>query len=124
LARGTTTGLPIEFREMNILNYSDPEKFDFITVGEVIEHLEDPLQLLVKIREMLAPNGRGFISAPTNSPTIDHIYLFREVDEIRDMLRKAGFRITSEEIYAENVDEAKARRLKLPVMFAAFVLPA
>lgn len=125
LAKGITAEAPIDFRLMNILDYTSDVKFDFITVGEVIEHLEDPRVLLERVRHLLAPGGTAFISAPANSPTIDHIYWFKSADEIRTMLVDSGFTVLHEKVqYAENVTEERARKLKVAVMFASFVEPA
>jgi 2-polyprenyl-3-methyl-5-hydroxy-6-metoxy-1,4-benzoquinol methylase len=125
LAQGITRGLAIDFRLMNICDFAPDVKFNFITMGEVLEHVEAPLQLLVQVRNLLAPGGKTFISTPANSPTIDHIYLFNDADEIRAMLKDAGFEILREATqYADNVNAEKARKLKVALMYAAFVTPA
>jgi len=122
LARGIAGRLPIDFQLMNIFEYLPDEKFDFVTLGEVLEHVEDPRSLLGKVRELLAPGGTAFISTPANAPTIDHIYLFNSADEIRTMLNECGFRVLQEKLqFSKNVSEEKARRLKVPAMYAAFV---
>lgn len=90
----------------------------------MLEHLEQPRQLLAKIRDLLAPSGRVFISAPVNAPAVDHIYLFHSVEEIRGMLRSEGFALECETLrYAEDLPEAQARKLKIPQMYAALVVP-
>ncbi len=122
LAKGIAKNLPINFLLKNIFDFSPEEKFDFITMGEVIEHVEDPLSLLIKVRELLSENGAAFISTPANSPTIDHIYLFNNADEIRSMLNEAGLEIIHEKTqYAEEMKEERAQKLKIALMFAAFV---
>jgi 2-polyprenyl-3-methyl-5-hydroxy-6-metoxy-1,4-benzoquinol methylase len=124
LAKGITEGLKIEFQLKNILDFRHDDKFDFITMGEVIEHVEDPLSLLIKVRELLAPGGMAYITAPANAPTIDHIYLFNNADEIKAMVKEAGFHILSEKVqWAENANEEKARKFKIALMYAAFVKP-
>jgi hypothetical protein len=71
---------------------------------------------------MLTDDGRAFISAPTNSPTVDHIYLFNSAQEIRDLLHEAGFEIEAEATrYAEDVSEQKAVKYKVAQMFASFL---
>ena len=124
LARGIARGLPVEFRLMNIFEYVPDTRFDFITLGEVLEHVEDPRALLEVVRQLLAPGGHAFISSPANSPTIDHIYLFHSAEEIRTMLNECGFTVLREKIqFSENVSEEKARKLKVATMYAAFVQP-
>lgn len=80
----------------NVENYSPEKLFDFITMGEVIEHLDDPKSVLVKIRKMLKPNGFAFLTTCVNCPAIDHVYLFSSVQEIRDMFDDAGLQILEE----------------------------
>ena len=122
LARGIASDLPIQFRMMNILDYTSDLKFDFITVGEVIEHLEDPTELLEGVRNFLAPGGKAFISTPANSATINHIYHFSSGAEIRAMIENSGFRILNEkQQYSQNMSEERAQKLKIALMFASFV---
>jgi 2-polyprenyl-3-methyl-5-hydroxy-6-metoxy-1,4-benzoquinol methylase len=124
LAKGIMEGLKIDFQLKNIFDFAPEEKFDFITMGEVIEHVEDPLALLIKVRELLTPGGIAFITTPANAPTIDHIYLFNNAHEIRELFIKAGFKIVNEAVqFAENVTEEKARKYKIALMYAAFVKP-
>jgi 2-polyprenyl-3-methyl-5-hydroxy-6-metoxy-1,4-benzoquinol methylase len=112
----------VEFEVRNALTLDDTQRFEFITMGEVLEHVEDPLSLLVLLRRLLADGGAAFVSAPTNSPTIDHIHLFEHSDQIREMLAEAGLEIIEEcTRYSEPVDEERAKRLKVAQMFAAFV---
>ena len=125
LAKGIVGDLPIDFRLLNIFDYAPGTTFDFITMGEVIEHVEDPLSLLRRVRELLAPGGHAFISTPANSATIDHIYLFNSADEIREMFLEAGFAIVAEKIeFADNISPERAAKLKSAVMYAAFVKSA
>ena len=78
--------------------------------------------LLARLRRMLAPGGRTFVTTPVNAPTVDHIYLFHHTQEIRDMLGSEGFVIESEVTrYAEDMPDAQAAKLKVPQMFAAFL---
>jgi len=76
----------IKYITMDMLNYDEIEKFDFITMGEVLEHVDSPNQLLTKFSNLLTDNGSGFISTCVNCPTIDHVCHFKCVDEIREML--------------------------------------
>jgi 2-polyprenyl-3-methyl-5-hydroxy-6-metoxy-1,4-benzoquinol methylase len=122
LARVMNPNDGIQYHLCNVFDYPDGRKFDFIVAGEILEHLEDPRRLLAKIRELLTPRGRAFISTPVNAPTVDHIYLFHNTQEIRDLLASEGFTIESEASrYSEDLPEIKAQKLKVAQMFAAFV---
>ncbi len=122
LAKGMSPNDRVNYILADIQELPPTQRYDFISIGEVIEHLEQPLVMLQKIRDMLTGDGRAFISAPTNSPTVDHIYLFNNAQEIRDLLGAAGFEITAEATrYSEDLPEKKAIKYKTAQMFAAFV---
>jgi 2-polyprenyl-3-methyl-5-hydroxy-6-metoxy-1,4-benzoquinol methylase len=115
----------IHYHLMNIFDFPDEPVYDFITMGEVVEHVEQPAQLLNKVRRLLTPGGSAYITTPANAPMLDHIYLFRNAQEIRDMLTDCGFRIEREtRKYAVPISEEMAAKLKTPLMYAAFVTPA
>lgn len=65
-------------------------EFDAIVMGEVLEHVEEPLRFLVRIRELMASDAYVFVTTAVNAPAVDHIYLFRSVEEVVDMARQAG----------------------------------
>jgi len=74
----------------------DSEGYDFITMGEVLEHVNDGAGFLKRTRELLRPGGRLYLSTCANCPAIDHIHHFHNVSEIRNLIRNAGLRITRE----------------------------
>lgn len=115
----------LRFRLIDIFDMPDSEPYEFITMGEVLEHVEEPLKLLQRLHALLTPGGRAYLTTPANAPTRDHIYLFHNIAEIRDLFAAAGFAIEREVFYLPpGVDQKKAERLKLPVMFAAFLKKA
>ena len=76
-----------------------PEKIDFIYMIEVIEHLDDPIAVLKKLKSILKPEGVIFISTPlgksiessTNAyDTQSHIHFFT-MKSLNLTLKKAGF---------------------------------
>jgi len=122
LARGIAREPRIRCHLMNIFDFLPGAQYDWITMGEVIEHVEQPLELLRKARSLLAPSGRAYITAPANAPTLDHIYLFREEEEIRGMLRDAGFAVEREVLmYSEDLPVEQARARKVALMYGAVV---
>lgn len=66
---------------------------DWLMSVEVLEHLEDPLSFLKSLRRMLRPGGKAFITAAITAPNVDHIYLYRDAEEVVDQLIEAGFAI-------------------------------
>jgi SAM-dependent methyltransferase len=88
----------IEFHTQDILKFDSQKKFDFITMGEVLEHVNFPEKLLQKLHFLLSDKGTVFVSTCVNAPAIDHVYHFRKVDEITAMLDQCGFSIINDRI--------------------------
>lgn len=88
----------VQFIVKDILEYDAENKFDFITMGEVLEHVNEPEKLLLKMKKLLNPEGRAFVSTCVNAPSIDHVYHFKFVEEIQQMLDQCGFAIEDEAI--------------------------
>lgn len=80
--------------------------FDFISMGEVLEHVTDGLGFLVRARDLITDNGQIYMTTCANAPAIDHIYHFHNVQEIRDLIHEAGLRIVKEGAWAaEDIPE-------------------
>jgi len=75
----------------DITTLVEPEQFDLLICVEVLEHLEDPLSFLAKLRELLKLGSKAFITAALNSPDKDHIYLYSSPDEVLHQLESVGF---------------------------------
>lgn len=102
----------------DVFKYLPTHKYDFITMGEVLEHVEDPIGLLKKLNSLLSDNGKLYITTPTNAPAIDHIYLFNNADDIRKVIFEAGFIIEEEKcIFSEDVSKEKAEKYKISMMY-------
>jgi 2-polyprenyl-3-methyl-5-hydroxy-6-metoxy-1,4-benzoquinol methylase len=112
----------VEYVLSDIFKYETNTKYNFITMGEVIEHVEDPVALLNKLKELLAPNGVIFMTTPTNAPSIDHIYLFRNALEVIDVIHEAGLEVIEDiKVYAEDLPEEMAIKLKVTMMYGCFL---
>ncbi|HEV9037788.1 MAG TPA: methyltransferase domain-containing protein [Puia sp.] len=112
----------IDYRLHDIFTFEAEQKYDLIVLGEVLEHVEQPLALLLRLKELLADDGVLFFTTPANAPAIDHLYLFHNVEEIRRMVRSAGFSIGSEKaLPAEDVSWEKVEQLKVAVLYGAFL---
>jgi 2-polyprenyl-3-methyl-5-hydroxy-6-metoxy-1,4-benzoquinol methylase len=122
MARAFADNPRIDFRRQDIQHFSTDRKFDFITLGEVLEHVGQPLELLLKLRSLLTPDGVLFLTTPTNAPAIDHLYLFRNIEEIRQLVKEAGFRIASDKtLVSEEISLEKAEELKIATLYGAFL---
>jgi 2-polyprenyl-3-methyl-5-hydroxy-6-metoxy-1,4-benzoquinol methylase len=112
----------VNYTLSDIFKVKAEKKYDFITMGEVMEHVEDPIALLKKLGELLKDGGSMFVTTPTNAPAIDHIYLFKNAEDIRDVIDKAGFRVTDEiGVYSEKVSKERAEKYKVAMLYAAFI---
>jgi 2-polyprenyl-3-methyl-5-hydroxy-6-metoxy-1,4-benzoquinol methylase len=122
LAKGIINDARVNYYLKNIFDFRDDAIYDFVTMGEVLEHVEEPLLLLQKISRLIGKDGMCYITTPINAPMIDHIYLFSNESEIRDLLDGAGFEIVEEKIViSEHITPKLAQRFKVPVMYAAFI---
>ena len=91
-------------------------------MGEVLEHVEDPVGLLKKLASFMADDGHLCITTPANSPVIDHIYHFRNAQDIREVITASGLTIDDEtKVYVEDVSEEIAERLKVTLMYGALL---
>lgn len=73
-----------------------PGEFAWAIFAEIMEHIPDPLTSLRYLRTCMAPGAPVFITTVLNSNAIDHLYLFTEFEQVREMLRNAGFTIVAE----------------------------
>ena len=96
--QSTDSFLETKFFCSDFLEFSTEEKFDFIVMGEILEHVDNPLSFLTKVSSLLSVNGRVFISTCTDSPSIDHVYHFKTVDEIRRLIESAKLNIDYEKL--------------------------
>ena len=72
------------------------QSFDFIVMGEVLEHVNDAPLFMERTKELLNSDGSVYLSTCANSPALDHVYHFHSIAEIQDLLNSAGFKICSE----------------------------
>lgn len=106
----------------DVFDYQITDKFDFVTIGEVLEHLEDPQAMLKLMSELLSDDGIGFITVPTNAPAIDHIYLFEDETQIEAMIAEAGLSIVDKHCFhSEEQAEYPHLGIKTPMIYAAFL---
>lgn len=113
----------IKYVTMDILNYDENEKFDFITMGEVLEHVDFPNELLTKFNNLLSDNGVGFISTCVDCPTIDHVCHFKCVNEIREMLNNNNLIIKDELILpVEDLPMEEIVERKITINYCALVM--
>jgi 2-polyprenyl-3-methyl-5-hydroxy-6-metoxy-1,4-benzoquinol methylase len=116
-AFGAAARYQVELR--NVIDNPPAVQAPFVVSVEVLEHLEDPLSFLKALRRMLAPGGKAFVTAAITAPNKDHIYLYRNAEEVEDQIIDAGFAIEQYHLGAGYAP----RKPRLPVpKIAAFIL--
>lgn len=110
----------IQFFTADINDYKTDKKYDFITMGEVIEHVDDPLTILKSLHTLLSENGKLFVTTCANCPALDHVYLFNNIEEIRALVEEAGFKTDRELIVpSEDKSEKYMKKFKVDIIYAA-----
>ncbi len=87
------------FESLDVLNASSPQRFDFISMMHVLEHLVDPLAMLKDIREtLITPDGHLLVEVPNfyahDSYELAHLTCFTRYT-LTQMLRQAGFEVVA-----------------------------
>tara|TARA_B100000780_G_C21079841_1_gene434802 strand:- start:219 stop:1160 length:942 start_codon:yes stop_codon:yes gene_type:complete len=84
-----------ELRQMNFLDADglEAESYDTIVMGEVLEHVENPLTFMKRIAELAKPDAYIYMTTCANAPAIDHIYLYECPKDVEDQFEEAGLDI-------------------------------
>ena len=61
----------------------------------LLEHLEQPLELLKNLARCLDERSYAFVTCALTAAEVDHIYEFRHESEVVRMVEDAGFRVTA-----------------------------
>jgi SAM-dependent methyltransferase len=71
---------------------------DLATMGEILEHVENPARAARNLRKAMRKGGRAFITTVIDSNAIDHIYQFKSKGDIDALITEAGFTVESSDI--------------------------
>lgn len=63
-----------DFHLGRIEDYESNRKFDLILLLNLIEHVEDPVAVLAKMRALLAPGGRILVKTPNHDSLDAHLF--------------------------------------------------
>ena len=116
-ALGVGSRYRVELRDVT----ADPmePQTEWLVCVEVLEHLDDPVAFLRGLRRNMTPGARAFITAALNAAHADHIYLYRNSDEVLVQLMEAGFSLEQSFVGAAY----KPSALGVPVpQVAAFIV--
>jgi SAM-dependent methyltransferase len=86
----------IRFINDDMLNLDLNVKYDFVALGEVLEHVAFPGRLLAQLQKLLSSGRYAYVSTCVNAPAIDHVYHYKRVGEIREMINAASLNIIDE----------------------------
>lgn len=110
----------IELEVADIFKFRDSAKYDFVICSELLEHVNNPSALLDKLITILTDNGTIFLTTAIYAAEIDHIYLFNNVGEVRDLIGK-NFDIGEELILPISLKEYTPTMDKVPINYSCFL---
>ncbi|ASW96091.1 class I SAM-dependent methyltransferase [Mycobacterium intracellulare] len=97
------------------------DQISHVICVEVLEHLEDPVALLRALKNMTAPAGKLFITAALNAANADHIYLYRNAEDVLAQAEESGLHV--EHYYFANAYPAPTRGVPVPGAMAMVCTP-
>ncbi len=90
MASGVSDSVDVQLQDIYAPTPEPEMAFESIVLFEVLEHVDNPAEMLLHVKKRLAENGKIFVSIPINSPAPDHVGLYRNPEEIEAMAKKAG----------------------------------
>lgn len=105
----------------NVIEQPPEGRVSHVICVEVLEHLEDPVALLGSLKNMTAPGGRLFITAALNAANADHIYLYRNAEEVLSHAEEAGLHV--EQYHFGNAYPAPKYGVPVPGVMAMVCTP-
>ncbi|MBI1198455.1 MAG: methyltransferase domain-containing protein [Phenylobacterium sp.] len=69
------------------------DSFDLIILSHLLEHLEEPVDALKRLKPLLAKGGLLYVNVPLNAPMPDHLVLLEAPRDAEEMLSAGGFRV-------------------------------
>lgn len=67
--------------------------FDLVILSHLLEHLDDPVDALHRLKGVVTKGGHLFVNIPLNAPMPDHLVLLRTPEEAMAIIEKGGFRV-------------------------------
>jgi SAM-dependent methyltransferase len=86
------------------------ETFDAVICGEVLEHVERPLDLMREIARVCKTGATFFMTTAIYAAAVDHIYLFENAREVRELVRESGWTLERDwvfPVYATDPEESR-----------------
>lgn len=112
----------ILFIKKDFLRYKTKNKFDFIIMGEVIEHVKKPINFLKKSKNLLNNQGQIFLTTCANCAQHDHLFHFKNITHIKKIIKQSGLSISKELIIpSEKLPKIKWKKEKISISYCAFL---
>ena len=112
----------IKFINEDFFKLNEKSKFDFIVMGEVIEHVKNPKTFLKKAVNLLEKDGKIFLSTCANCAQVDHIFHFKNIYEIQKLLKNSNLKIKSELISpSENIPRKLWKVEKIAINYCSIL---
>lgn len=108
------------------MHRAEPEgtPFDLVILSHLLEHLDDPVDALKRLKGVVAKGGFLFVNIPLNAPMPDHLVLLRSPDEAVKIIEDGGFRVLEIASHTtQGVPLPKALRLKTAVTCSIIAEP-
>lgn len=67
--------------------------YDAIIIGEVLEHVERPEDFLKRVVDLAKDDAYIFVTTVVNAPAIDHIFLWRNKEDLETLIKSSGLKI-------------------------------
>lgn len=108
--------------------FDDLDKYDFVSMVELLEHVSTPAEYLLGAHEVLKADGAAYFTFAIRMPQIDHLFQFDSIEECQSMLHGAGFAIVEDYCtinthrpFDEDERWAMAANPKFAATYCAFV---
>jgi SAM-dependent methyltransferase len=102
----------------------DDNSLDVLLLGEIIEHISNVDFVLSGLSKKMKSNGKCYFSTAANGPAEDHILLFKNTEEIRNLLIKNNWTIKKElAITLNNIPLDKAEKEGENINYCAVLEP-
>ncbi len=69
------------------------QPFDLVILSHLLEHLDDPVDALRRLKPVVAKGSYVFVNIPLNAPMPDHLVLLETPEAAMAILEQGGFRV-------------------------------
>ncbi len=112
----------VTYKTTDMMVLDVDETYNFVSMGELLEHVDRPTEILKKLHFLMGPGGESFVSTSINSPAKDHVFHFETLDQVREMFEKCGFSIAKELVApVEDLSMEEIVRRKITINYCSIL---